>query len=101
MNDVQTAKMKTRSHITCILAPTLLFFLCSNVVAQDKTDQITDSIITIGIELYRSEMASWYGTDIFLERFKEQRQNIVQSEFCGANCSLLEKNEQKSKPGLY
>jgi hypothetical protein len=26
--------------------------------------------------LYRSEMASWYGTDLFLERFKEQSGNI-------------------------
>lgn len=59
-----------------ILAPTLLLFLCSSTLAQDKTDGITDSITTIGKELYRSEMASWYGTDIFLDRFKEERQNI-------------------------
>ena len=68
--------MRTRSRITSILAQSLLLFLCSSSLAQDKTDQISDSIITIGKELYRSEMASWYGTDIFLERFKDQRQNI-------------------------
>jgi hypothetical protein len=32
-------------------------------------------IITEGTKLYRSEMASWYGTDIFVEKFSDKKQN--------------------------
>jgi hypothetical protein len=44
--------------------------------AQDSTKIITDSIAKEGRRIYRSEMASWDGTDIFLEKFKDQRPNI-------------------------
>jgi hypothetical protein len=78
-------------------APILLLFFFSTSLAQDKTDEITDSITRIGKELYRSEMASWYGTDIFLDRFKEQRKNIggyfsyKDSSF--SKCIFFEKGE--------
>ena len=42
---------------------------------QDKLDKIADSISAEAKRLYRSEMASWYGTDLFLEAYKE-RANI-------------------------
>ena len=32
-------------------------------------------VITEGKKLYRSEMASWYGTDLFLARFADKREN--------------------------
>lgn len=32
-------------------------------------------IIKEGTKLYKTEMASWYGTDIFLEKFTDRRQN--------------------------
>lgn len=32
-------------------------------------------IVAEGKKLYKSEMASWYGTDIFLEKFSDRRQN--------------------------
>ncbi len=32
-------------------------------------------IIKEGTKLYKTEMASWYGTDIFLEKFGDKRQN--------------------------
>lgn len=32
-------------------------------------------IIKEGTKLYKTEMASWYGTDIFLEKFTDKRQN--------------------------
>lgn len=35
-----------------------------------------DSIVAEGKRLFRLEMASWYGTDIFMERFQGQRANI-------------------------
>lgn len=37
---------------------------------QDQTEKQTDSIVEEGKRLYKSEMASWYGTDVFLEQFK-------------------------------
>jgi hypothetical protein len=33
-------------------------------------------IITEGTKLYKTEMASWYGTDIFLEKFEEKKQSV-------------------------
>ncbi len=46
----------------------------SITVAQNNA--ATDSIVAEGKLLYRSEMASWYGTDVFMERFKEHHNNI-------------------------
>ncbi|RYG51549.1 MAG: hypothetical protein EOO01_08290, partial [Chitinophagaceae bacterium] len=55
----------------------IAFFLglssMANVVAQtDSLQRAEDEIVAEGKRLYRSEMASWYGTDIFLERFKDR-----------------------------
>lgn len=52
-----------------------LVFLLSfqiSMIAQSQTDKTRDSIIAEATELYKSEMASWYGTDLFLARFKDQ-----------------------------
>lgn len=57
-----------------------LFLLCSGFFISSAWSQdaeagaarITDSIVTEGKRLYRSEMASWYGTDIFMETFKDR-----------------------------
>lgn len=35
-------------------------------------DSIGARIVDEGKQLYRSEMASWYGTDVFLEKFKDR-----------------------------
>jgi hypothetical protein len=51
----------------------LLVFV--NTYAQDVPKKITDSIVAEGKRLYRSEMASWYGTDAFLAAYKN-RENI-------------------------
>nr|WP_315149754.1 hypothetical protein [uncultured Flavobacterium sp.] len=53
----------------------ILFFVClisASIVAQNKFDKIAGSIVREGKMLYRSEMSSWYGTDLFLEKFKDQ-----------------------------
>ncbi len=39
---------------------------------QDDVMTITDSITAEGKRLYQSEMASWYGTDIFLAGYKDR-----------------------------
>lgn len=48
----------------------LLISYSSN--AQSDVSRITDSIEAEGKMLYKSEMASWYGTDIFLEKNKDR-----------------------------
>lgn len=60
--------------------PVLFIFLLSVLTAsaQDlkNIERITSNIEKEGQLLYNSEMASWYGTDIFLEKFPAQRQNL-------------------------
>lgn len=43
---------------------------------QSKIDKETDAIVDEGKRLYKSEMASWYGTDIFLEKYSDRRATI-------------------------
>ena len=56
----------------------LIFFLgiCTYTFGQINTIQIADSITKEGKKLYMSEFASWYGSDIFLEVFKDDVNNI-------------------------
>lgn len=53
----------------------LILLLSIAVFAQDDLEAKTKPIIAEGKLLYKSEMASWYGTDLFLENYK-QRENI-------------------------
>jgi hypothetical protein len=39
---------------------------------QTDIDKLTKPIVDEGKRLYRSEMASWYGTDLFLEKFTDR-----------------------------
>ncbi|WP_230380052.1 hypothetical protein [Kaistella gelatinilytica] len=52
----------------------LFVFLFLSISAQDL-QKIAKEIKDEGIILYRSEMASWYGTDIFIANYP-QRENI-------------------------
>ena len=56
-----------------ILLPFILAVIHS--YAQDNIKVIIDSITVEGKRMYQSEMASWYGTDIFLEAYKD-KENI-------------------------
>ena len=58
------------------------------VNAQDSPTERAQPIVREGKELYRSEMASWYGTDIFLEKYKDKA-NI------GGYFSYSENNKSK------
>ena len=51
---------------------TSFFFLIAFAVSpgQDNIEKVSDSLVAEGRRLYRSEMASWYGTDAFLEKYK-------------------------------
>ena len=59
---------------------TLITFInltvCIISFGQDKIEKATLAIVDEGKKLYKSEMASWYGTDIFLEKFGDRRENI-------------------------
>lgn len=48
-------------------------FLSLQVFSQEDIARKTDSIKAEADQLYRSEMASWYGTDIFLAKFKDKQ----------------------------
>ena len=50
----------------------LLTFLNLNVFGQDNPTERAQPIVAEGKRLFRSEMASWYGTDLFLENYKDR-----------------------------
>lgn len=52
-----------------------LTILSLNVLGQENPTEQAQPIVAEGKRLYKSEMASWYGTDLFLERYKD-RANI-------------------------
>lgn len=54
---------------------TLLFVFAAKA-QNKKIDKLTAPIVAEGKKLYRSEMASWYGSDIFLEKFVSKRSRI-------------------------
>jgi hypothetical protein len=53
----------------------ILTFLSLTVFGQKNPTEKAQPIVAEGKLLYKSEMASWYGTDLFLENYK-QRENI-------------------------
>ncbi len=50
---------------------TLLTFLSLDLAAQKDPTKQARHIVDEGKRLYRSEMASWYGTDLFLAKYKD------------------------------
>lgn len=48
--------------------------LTANLFGQNKSEE--QAVVDEGKKLYRSEMASWYGTDVFFENFSDKRQSI-------------------------
>ncbi len=55
---------------------TIIFTLFSlSILAQNNLSKEAQLIVAEGKLLYKSEMASWFGTDLFLENYKN-RQNI-------------------------
>jgi hypothetical protein len=53
----------------------LLILLSLDVFGQNNATEQAQPIVAEGKRLYKSEMASWYGTDLFLENYKD-RANI-------------------------
>ncbi|MEZ4990416.1 MAG: hypothetical protein R2824_08385 [Saprospiraceae bacterium] len=61
--------MKSLSLIILFLSSSILSF------SQNTPTEAAMPIVEEGKRLYRSEMASWYGTDLFMERYN-RRENI-------------------------
>jgi len=59
-----------------IFAMAFAIIVVNNCLAQTDIDLLKDSIEKEGQRLYRSEMASWYGTDILLEALKDKRKDF-------------------------
>ncbi len=57
------------------IAIIVLTLLSLNALGQDNPTEQAKPIVEEGKRLYKSEMASWYGTDLFLENYKD-RANI-------------------------
>jgi hypothetical protein len=59
------------------LSLTVLLTLSTlNIFAQKNPTNQAQPLVVEGKLLYKSEMASWYGTDLFLENYKEDRETI-------------------------
>jgi hypothetical protein len=65
-----------KTGIKSLLLPLVVLFVNTSSFAQVDREQIADSIFKEGKKLYESEMTSWYGTDVFFEKFKEEAENI-------------------------
>ena len=50
----------------------LLFVMFSIQLSAQNLEKIAQEIKDEGIQLYRSEMESWKGTDVFIENYKER-----------------------------
>lgn len=61
-----------------MIKKTLLFLVCSvcSFLAHAQLNKDASRILEEGKGLYRSEMASWYGTDIFGEKFKDKKESV-------------------------
>lgn len=69
--------------LTCIMV-----LLSGSAFAQSNPTKEAQPIVAEGKALYRSEMASWYGTDLFLEHYKNR-------EHIGGYFSYTEHNISK------
>ena len=74
----------------------LLIIISHAAKAQENPTSLAQPIVDEGKRLYRSEMASWHGTDIFLEKYKN-RENIggylSYTDGSNATCIFFSKSE--------
>lgn len=55
----------------------ILTLITVSVFGQKNISEATQPIVAEGKLLYKSEMASWYGTDLFLNNYKQARENVA------------------------
>lgn len=75
----------------------IVLFSVLNCYSQKKLDEQIAKVVDEGKKLYRSEMASWYGTDLFLEKY-QNRDNVggyfSYSENDTSKCIFFSKDEK-------
>lgn len=79
------------------LTSILIFFSLNLTFAQDNIEKDFAPIVAEGKLLYKSEMASWYGTDIFLEKYKNREDiggYLSYSENDISKCIFFNNNDQ-------
>jgi hypothetical protein len=55
-----------------IICGLFTFVFSFHLYAQEDVSKLTAPIVSEGKRLYRSEMASWYGTDLFMEKYADK-----------------------------
>ena len=65
--------LKTAYTIILVLSSSYAAIAQQKYFQRDKIDKLTDSIANEGNLMYCSEWASWYGTDIFLDKCKDKQ----------------------------
>jgi hypothetical protein len=86
-------KIKTMKKTFSII---ILFTISILTYGQSDIDKLTKPIVEEGKSLYRSEMASWYGTDLFLEKFTEREKiggYVSYTENDISKCVFLSKSD--------
>ena len=79
------------------LFKTIIFLIFAiNSFGQSKVEKLTKSIVEEGKKLYKSEMASWYGTDVFIEKYNQKEKiggylSYSENEF--SKCIFFSKGE--------
>jgi hypothetical protein len=59
-----------------LLLPILMLSSALSTLGQNKVQDKTAKIVEEGKRLYKSEMASWYGTDLYLEKYSNRKDDI-------------------------
>ncbi len=82
-----------------------ILMMSSFAIAQSKkVEKETLAIVEEGKKLYRSEMASWYGSDVFMEKFADKRSRIggyfSYTEGGVSKCVFYSKDEQAKTLGV-
>lgn len=81
-----------------LLVTAFCFILHFASSAQEELQEQSKKIEIEGKKLYRSEMASWHGTDIFLEKFPQHRNNFSAyfsyEDANGIHCIFYSKGDQ-------
>jgi len=82
----------------------ILLFISGLTFSQNKVEKARASIVAEAHILYRSEMASWYGSDIFMEKFPQKTQNIggyfSYTEGNVSKCVFFSKDENPKTLGV-
>ncbi|UOK41711.1 MULTISPECIES: hypothetical protein [Flavobacterium] len=79
------------------LTLTISLFLSINNFAQSKIEKLKENTLKEGLLLYQSEKASWHGTDLFLEQYKNESNvggYVSYTDGDSPKCVFVSKNDK-------